>query len=426
MPVFIPLARAGQVAPASAKPALTPKEALAARTKAHAGKAAAKPAAAAPASAPAPGFDASLVNVGAAEAVAALVGAGDAASALVDAWLGASNAAAIAEAIESDAVPGAARKAARRALNVLRARGVAVPTRTHVVKMDDMGGDTVVEAVLNTPDAYGTVSFLLTSKHPSGRYHLAEVIIREPHGILDAASGWLSGSQLKESRSRQVERHGIAAANVPVEWARHRIAAARRLNAVSGQVVPLGYERCRELLEPVPEAPPPHPVADLDAEVTSESAAAAAPMSARLHEDPAFREWMPDRGALDDLLQHAGQRLDEETAKNGDAISAILREEMDAATDRFFSPEARAIIAGRMRDAAISVRARKGDRAASEVLAVARAVVEAGLITSPPREIPFLVVFFQKALSWMAQQSGGGIRLPVSGMGPRPAEASPA
>jgi len=53
-------------------------------------------------------------------------------------------------------------------------------------------------------------------------------------------------------------------------------------------------------------------------------------------------------------------------------------------------------------------------------------VVEAGLITSPPREIAFLVAFFQKALSWMAQQSGGELRLPVSGMSPRQAEASPA
>jgi hypothetical protein len=48
---------------------------------------------------------------------------------------------------------------------------------------------------------------------------------------------------------------------------------------------------------------------------------------------------------------------------------------------------------------------------------VARAVREAGLITSPPREIPFLVLFFDKALSVLAQQGGGQLRLPI----PRPA-----
>jgi hypothetical protein len=67
-----------------------------------------------------------------------------------------------------------------------------------------------------------------------------------------------------------------------------------------------------------------------------------------------------------------------------------------------------------MRDAAISIRARKGDSRATEVLAVARAVREAGLITSPPREIPFLVAFVQKGIGALAQQGGGSLRIPMS------------
>jgi hypothetical protein len=77
-----------------------------------------------------------------------------------------------------------------------------------------------------------------------------------------------------------------------------------------------------------------------------------------------------------------------------------------------------------MRDAAISVRARLGDRRASEVLGVARAVREAGLITSPPREIPFLTVFFQKALSLMMQQANGQLRIPMR-MGARAPQPLP-
>jgi hypothetical protein len=68
-----------------------------------------------------------------------------------------------------------------------------------------------------------------------------------------------------------------------------------------------------------------------------------------------------------------------------------------------------------MRDAAVSVRVRKGDARATDVLAVARAVREAGLITSPPREIPFLVGFLQKGIGALAQQGGGSLRIPVSG-----------
>jgi hypothetical protein len=425
MPVFIPLARAGQVAPASTKPALTPKEALAAKTKAHAQKSVAKPAPR-PASVPVPesgpAFDAALVSVGADGALAALVQAGEAAPALVDAWAAASNGAAIAEVVESDAVSGAARKAARRALNVLRSRGVAVPTRTRVVKMDDRA-EVSVEATLISPDGQGSLVLTITSKDTSGRYHLGEVVVREPFGIVQAASGWLSGSQIKENRTRALEGYGVAPVPVPVEWARHRIAAARALNAASGQVLPLGLERCGELLEPAPETAPAHPVADLEAELTSDHARAVAASSARLHEEPEFRGWFPDGRALDELLRKVGEQMGR-SDRGQDVFEAALHEETEAATDRFFSPDVRALVASRMRDAAISVRSRKGDRAAAEVVGVARAVLEAGLITAPPREIPFLVRFFEKGIAYMAQQGGGQLRIPVAS--PQPSEAPPA
>jgi hypothetical protein len=427
VPVFIPLARAGQVAPASAKPALTPKEALAAKTKAHAAKTAAKPAPKARESAPAgTGFDAELVNAGADGAIAAITKAGEGAVALVDAWMAASNAAAIAEAVESDAVPGAARKAARRALNVLRSRGVSVPVRAHVVKLDDRAerSNLALEATLTPPDGSGILGLIITRREPSGRYHLAQVFFREPAGIVQAGGGWLSGSQLKENRNRMLEGLGVAPVPVPVDWARARIAAARKQNATSGQVVPLGFDACRDLVEPAPESAPQHPLADLEAEITSERAATAALTSGRLLNEPEFDTWLPDRGALDELLRKLGERLGPEGVSDPAAVGPALREETQAATDRFFSPEVRSVIAGRMRDAAISIRARKGDRAAAEALGVARAVLEAGLITSPPQEIPFLVAFFEKALSILSHQSGGRISVPVSG--PQPSQAPPA
>jgi hypothetical protein len=122
------------------------------------------------------------------------------------------------------------------------------------------------------------------------------------------------------------------------------------------------------------------------------------------------------------MLQKLGERLGPEGVKDGDKFNAGLREETSVSTDRFFTPELRTALAARMRDAAISVRARKGDERATDVLAVARAVQEAGLITSPPREIPFLVAFFQKAIGFLAQQGGGQIRIPVPATPEAPAE----
>jgi hypothetical protein len=419
IPVFIPLARAGQIAKDN-KPAPTPKEALAAKTKAHAPQKPAPKPAAKPEAEAAPSFDAALVQATADEAVAALNKAGDAAAALVDAWVAAANAAAVVEAAEADAAPGAARKAARRAINVLRARGVAIPTRSRVVKLDDRA-EVAITAELIPPDSSGALAVSITSKDASGRYHIAEVIIREPIGILQAGSGWLSGSQIKEGRTRALEGLGVAPVAVPVDWARARIAAARKLNAASGQVMPLGYEGCRDLVEPAPEAEPAHPLADVEKDLDPARASDALPASGSLHNEPEFRSWLPDRNALDELLGKVGERLGPQGVSDPEAVSNALREEMEAATDRFFSPEVRNIVVARMRDAAISVRARKGDRRAAEVLQVAHAVKEAGLITSPPREIPFLVAFFQKALGVLAQQGGGQLRVPVAAAGGAPA-----
>jgi hypothetical protein len=424
VPVHVPLAKTAAV---TKKPALTPKEALSAKAakaaqakgKVEAPKAEAPKPSAAPeaneqaAAAPASVFDEGALSAGWESAKDALKRAGDRAIALVEAWFGGSNAEAIAAAAEADDSPGPVRKAARRALNVLKARGVSIPSKPHVARVADTRPD-VLEAAFIPPDSTGTTSITITSRDSSGRYHIAEVIAREPVGILHAGSGWLSGSQLKEGRNRAAESMGVSPVSVPVEWARHKIAEAQKLNATSKQVLPLGLERCRELIEPVPEQAPKHPVEDLEADLTSEIAWARAPGSAALHEEPEFRSWLPDRRVLEEVLQGVGKRLGPDGIKDQGRVSAALDEEIHSATDRFFSPDVRNLVAGRMRDAAISIRARKGDSRATEVLAVARAVREAGLITSPPREIPFLVAFVQKGIGALAQQGGGSLRIPVS------------
>ncbi len=417
--MFVPLARAGQVT-ASKPTALTPKEALAAKTKAHAAKAGhVKHEEAAPAAAKSPQeHSAEALAAGWDNAKSFVDQAGDGAPALVDAWLAGANTTAIAAVADAADVSSAARKAARRALSVLKSRGVAIPERPKAARLDELRE--TLEATMLPSDSFGTWSIAITSRDSSGRYRIAEVIAREPAGVIQAAGGWLSGSQLKEGRARAQNNIGMTPVVVPLAWARSRIAAALAMNAKSGQVVPLGYESCRELAEVASEGEAPHPVADLEGKVTSELAAERAAASATLHEEPEFFGWMPDRRALDELVQHVGQRLGPAGTPDQEVVDAALREETEAATDRYFEPQVREQLAARMRDSAISVRARKGDERALDVLAVARAIKDAGLITSPPREIPFLLLFFQKALSALARMGGGKLTVPRS---PQPAPA---
>lgn len=409
--IVLPRARE-VVSPKHQKPALTPKEALAAKIRAKQGPAKAEPKAAAAAEAPAATLAPEWVAATWEQAADALRSAASAAVALVDAWIAASNAGAVAAAASDNSVDGGARKAARRGLGVLRARGVTIPEAPKQAKVAEVKAEAPV-ATFVPPDPTGACSVTITRREPSGTFRIAEVIFRDTTGMLDAGGGWVSGSQLRDAKNRVQNNFGLSPVAVPLEWARHRVAAALVQSAAMKRVVPLGFERCRDLVEPAPASEPAHPVADLDAAISSEQAWALVPGSASLHQEPELRAWMPDRAAVDDLLQKLGQKIGEANAQDDqNAVTALLTESIQEATDRFFSPEVREVISGRLRDAALSIRVRRGDARATEVLATARAIREAGLITSPPREVPFLVGMFEKAVSALMQQSGS-LRVPV-------------
>jgi hypothetical protein len=44
-----------------------------------------------------------------------------------------------------------------------------------------------------------------------------------------------------------------------------------------------------------------------------------------------------------------------------------------------------------------------------------KAIAKCGLVTDPPRDVPFLKAFFDKAIAMLIAQNGGRIRIPVSG-----------
>ncbi|NUP12746.1 MAG: hypothetical protein HOW73_42440 [Polyangiaceae bacterium] len=401
----------------SANKPKTAKEALAAKT-AHV----AKPKAEAPEE---KGgeivVDPSWISVSGDRAVAVLRDAGPAAEVLVEQWIQNKNVDAIAEAARSEELSGAARKAARRAVNVLRSRGVTVPERAAAPQAAARAGEEeVTEATFSPPDARGTWSMTIAKRRGGERAHIAEIVIREGTGVVNAVSGWMSRSQIKEAHQRLADSTGVAPAPVPVEWVRWRVQKALEENAKSGQLVPLGLTRCKELLEPAVAAEPTHPSAELEASLGD----AAPEATAGLHNEPEFRSWLPDMRAIEDTLRRVGQKLTPDDASDQKKVDEVLREEMKLATDRYFTPEQRAVVAKRMRDAALTIRSRSGDDRAKEVLRTAQAIEKAGLITSPPNDIEFLRVFFQKGIAVLAQQTGGQLRVPVPNAPAAPSDES--
>lgn len=384
----------------------TAKEALRAKTLGRDAAPKAKPADAPPAAIE---LEKSWLASGAEGAKAAVDAAGPSAEKLVEAWIKGQNAAALVEIEARDDVPGPVRKAAKRGVFALKSKGVAIPERRSAVQAPKASEQDAWEATFLPPDGRGSVAFTIAKKLSDGRLQVAEVIAREPQGVVQAASAWLSRTQLREGHQRAQSRAGIAPVAVPVAWARMRIAEALKLNGTSGTLLPLGLDRCRELIEPAPDSAE-HPIAALEAGL----AADAAPAAAALHNEPEFRGWLPEAPAIDEMLRKLGESLGEGGAKDPEKVSKGLDDEVKNATDRYFSPEVRGVVASRLRDAAVSVRARAGEDKAKEVVATARAVEQAGLITSPPRDVAFLAAFFHKAVALLLQKGSGSLRIPMA------------
>jgi hypothetical protein len=338
--------------------------------------------------------------------------AGAAAESLISAWVRGSNAAAV------DAVAqrgeGHARKAARRGLNVLKARGVAIPRAT---RKGTIGGAAAVmgraSAWLLPPDVQGNGSLVLARPDTSGRYQASFIFFHDGQRVLRVQNGLLSLSKLKEQIERARGGSAYSAVSVPWGWAQYRVLELRRWHAERNVPEPLGFSSVTELLADAPSAPPLHPFDEEGLVLSDEDAAERAKGSAALHRLPEFQPWLPTPSALEELLIKIGSRLGGGAPPEKEAMDTIVREEVLAATDRYFTSERRARIVERLKDCGISVMVRQGEEAGLLVAAVIRAVQQAGLITNPASEIGFLRAFFDKGLAFMASRSGGQLRVPV-------------
>jgi hypothetical protein len=351
------------------------------------------------------------LSASAEQALAALERAGDQSGTLVEAWVKAGNAGAVNVAAERGVGP--ARKAARRGLNVLKARGVSVPAERHVASVAGEKAPEVAEALMLAPDSGGSVCLVLTSRSATSRAHSVFVYLHDDFGIHRVNVGDLSQSQLKDTLARALPGADYRPVKVPVSWARGRIAAARKAHALRGVPEPLGFASAASLLEPIPSEPEEHPFDGEGLELGEEDAQDLAKNSHGLHLMPEFRGWYPPKQAVDELLLKLGESFTPGTEPAPEDLQKNLEAEIQAATDRYFTPERREQLARMMKDSALSVLAREGEVRTLEVVATMKNIRDAGLITNPPHEVGFLRAFFDKAISALAYQDGGRLRIPI-------------
>jgi hypothetical protein len=351
------------------------------------------------------------VSASATDALAALTRAGEQAVALVEAWVKGGNAAAVDVAAESG--EGAVRKAARRGLNVLKARGIAVPSAPRVTNVRGEKEAEIEEALMLAPDSGGSICLVITSRSPTSRAHSVFVFLHDDFGIHRVNVGDLSQSQLKEALARALPGAEYRPVKVPVSWARARIAAARKAHAARGVPEPLGFASAASLLEPAPSEVEEHPFDGEGFELGEEDAQDLAKNSHGLHLLPEFRGWFPPKPVVDEMLLKVGETLTAGSEPAPEELQKALEEELKSATDRYFTPERREQLARMMKDSALSVLAREGEVRTLEVVATMKNIRDAGLITNPPHEVGFLRAFFDKAISALAYQDGGKLRIPM-------------
>jgi len=366
-------------------------------------------------------FDSALITATADDALKALAQVGDHATQLIEAWVAQSNAGAVAMAAEQ--ASGNVRKVARRGLNILKSRGVTIPARGRVATVAQINSVPTIRAWVMPPDATGGVVMILAAHTPTRRWRTAFVYMHDELGIHRVESGEQSLTQLKEAMTRLAPGTALKPIEVPLDWARARILQARQRHTTSGVPQPLGLTTIARLLEPVPNELPEHPFDAEGFELADEDAREMAANSARLHELPEFRNWLPPRAALDEMLAKIGEHLTPDIQPEQSELTAIIEAEVISATDRHFSPQLRGQLVTTMKDSALSILSREGETKTLEVVAAMKRITAAGLITDPPHEVGFLRAFFDKALAVLLAQGQGRLSIPVRRSAAQPADA---
>lgn len=332
----------------------------------------------------------------------------EAAQKLVEAWAKAKNAAAVQELAEHG--EGKVRTAARRALNVLKSQGVTIPEPRRRVALAPSTQE--VKAWFLPPDTNGVrVLGFATANAGASKGCLA--FFRDDQAVFKVECSTTTPNKLATAMKNAAPGSGLEPVSVPLAWARHKIASCRTLMNRNKRTEPMGFLSAKTLLEPAPGEAPEHP---FDAEgfvFSAEDAKAQAADSGALHHQPEFRSWLPHPAAVQELLALVGKQLTPGEEPDQAKVSELLREEMLAATDRLFTPEQRTLLAAWMRDAGISLVARAGEELGMKLAATIQCVEAAGLVTNPPRDVPFLRAFFEKAVQLMMARNGGRLDIPI-------------
>ncbi len=283
-------------------------------------------------------------------------------------------------------------KEAKRALHLLRTRGVSVPEAPRTAPPPPGAAvEEVFACYASSVDGQGERAIWIARNVPGRGVEVGQAVVSDVLGFLELQVGVLGRKEYRTFGKDIGERgQAMGVGELDPGHARAMVAAARRRNDASGKAVPEGADAWIARIGPGTPAPDP---ATLLPPLPEEEERRALAASAELHTLPMLRGWLADEAALralakrlDDLAAAPGEvDLAERTRRSEEAIASAIEGWLDA--------PCRERLAARLLTAGVHLAGMGLPDRAAQAAAASRALA-AGL---PGRDVPFARAMVEKA-----------------------------
>ena len=283
-------------------------------------------------------------------------------------------------------------KDAKRALHLLRTRGVAVPEPARVPPPPPAPvAEEIFPCYASSLDGQGERAIWIARNVPGRGVEVGQAVVSDLLGLVELQVGVLGRKEYRGFGKEIGERgQAMGVAEIDPGHARAIVAEARRRNDESGRPVPTGADAWIARIGP--GTPAPDPSASLPALPDEEERLALA-ASAELHQLPMLRGWLADEAALralasrlDALAAEAGRADEAEHARRtADAIVETLESWLDAPS--------RQRLAARLFTVGVHLTSMGLADRAAQAAAAARALASG----TPGRDVPFAREMVEKA-----------------------------
>jgi len=344
----------------------------------------------------------------------------DSQEAVIEAWLEAEDGERLRAIADGGACAAATRKLARKAIHLLKTRGVAVPDSARPSGMTPIALPAEPDrAWISSVDGAGYQVFVLAYGLPGGGFRGALGVRGGPDGLHEAVPFECAKRRLKELVDNAESQLGGRIVAVDPTYLRWRVERSLRRASSSGSTAGDRIANASTKWPTGPTSTVPHPARALALPTSNAVGAQTFDEADAVLAIPEIRGWMPPKAVLDEIAR-ALDGLDHSLVVV--SPEASTERWIDTILDgvaKYFTEETRKEFALDLEDTALCLAA--DDERATDAAAMLRAASDVRDVNLPPADVGLLRLYFErcfkppgsaKAEAKPAKRSKGGIILP--------------